>query len=421
MHPRTLISRAVLLLLAGSLSACVVEAPPPRIQTAPVPVVAYEPAPPGPVVSVYIEPPVSQPPPVLVAWAPPPMLVEVPPPIPFGGAVWVGGYWAWQGTWVWASGRWAPPPQPNYAWVNPYYENRGGAVVFVTGHWSPRGVAFVPPPVGLSLSVAIALPGVVPGPRPIGPPGVFVPPPPGSRPGLIVPAPIGTAPAVVVGAPPVTNVGMRIQNRVENNVTINNVTNVTNNVTIVAPASATVSGRPFQAQAPALAHLAAAQTPVMHFAAPQPSSPRPIAAFAADRPPPALPAPQVVQMRREGPGGAGPSPTPPQRAESVPSSPPPAAARAPEPPHAANPPAPPVPGAQPPRPQEAVRVDNAPAARVPTPPAPAAQKAPPRPPAERQPAQRQQAERPPAPRKPAPAAPPPRKGPSESEEHKREQ
>ena len=298
---------------------------PPHVYVAPVPLVAYVPPPVQPVVSVYIEPPNFQPPPIVIGWAPPPMLVEPPPPMPFGGAVWVGGYWGWQGTWVWAAGRWAPPPQPGYGWVHPYYENRGGVVVIVTGHWSAPGLVFVPPPPSLSLNVAVTLSGVVPGPRPIGPVGVFVPAPPGSRAGLIVPAPIGTSPAVVIGAPPVTNVGMRIENRVENNTTINNtrVTNVTNitNVTIVAPAGATASGRAFESQVPAQAHLAAAQAPVVHVAAPTPASVKPIAAFAADRPLPALPPAQTVQTRPSGSFGA-PAPhmeaAPAQRAEAVP-------------------------------------------------------------------------------------------------------
>ena len=312
-----------------ALAGCVVQAPPaPRVvYAAPAPAVSYVPQPPPPVVSVYIEPPLVQPPPVVIGWAPPPMLVEAPPIMPFEGAVWIGGYWAWHGNWVWSAGRWAPPPQPGYGWVHPYYENRSGVVVFVGGHWAAPGVAFVPPPPSLNLTVAVALAGVVPGPRPIGPPGVFVPPPPGSRPGLIVPAPIGTPPAVVIGAPPVTNVGMRIQSRVENNTTVNNtrVTNITNvtNVTVVAPASATLSGHAFEAQVPNQAHLAAAQTPVVHAFAPTPASNRPMAAFAVDRAPAPLPAPQPVQTRpaMAAPAVAAapaPSPAPVQRTEALP-------------------------------------------------------------------------------------------------------
>ena len=245
-----------------------------------------------PVVSVYVEPPLMQPEPVLVAWAPPPMLVESPPPVPYGGAIWTGGYWAWEGNWVWAHGRWSAPPQPGYGWVNPYYENRGGAVVFINGYWSAPGQRFIPPPAGISITIGIVAAGVYAGPRCNGPQGVFVPPPPGSHSGLIVPAPIGTAPAVVTGAPPIIHQGMRITT-VNNS---NNVTNVTNNVTIVAPASATVSGRAYDGSVPAQPHLAAAMTPVVHAYAPTPLSNRAIPAYVAGRPPAVLPGSQSVHV-----------------------------------------------------------------------------------------------------------------------------
>src|SRR5262245_20318714 len=74
-------------------------------------------------VSIEIDPPLQPPPPVAIEWAPPPLLVDPPPPQPFADAVWVGGYWTWDGDWVWASGRWVPPPQPRYVFVQPYYEN----------------------------------------------------------------------------------------------------------------------------------------------------------------------------------------------------------------------------------------------------------------------------------------------------------
>ena len=306
MNAYSTISRLALLTVAAALVSCAVQAPPPRVvYVTPPPSVAFVPEPPPPVVSVYIEPPLVQPVPIVIGWAPPPMLVDAPPPIPFEGAFWTGGYWAWHGQWVWSAGRWAPAPQVGYGWVNPYYESRSGVVIFIGGHWAAPGVVFVPPPPTLNLTVSVVLAGVVAGPRPIGPQGVFVPPPPGSRPGLIIPAPIGTPPAVVIGAPPVTNVGMRIQNRVENNTTtinntrVTNITNVTNvtNVTIVAPASATASGRAFDAQVPNLAQLAAAQTPAVRATAPTPASIRPIAAFSPDRPMAPLPPAQSVQMR----------------------------------------------------------------------------------------------------------------------------
>ncbi len=223
-----------------------------------------------------------------MAWAPPPMLVEAPPPMPYEGAVWVGGYWVWRANWVWASGHWMGPPQPGYVWRHPYYENRGGAVVFVDGYWSAPGVAFVRPPPTLPLVYARPAYGVIPGPRAVGPDGCFVPPPPGSRLGIIVPAPVGTAPAVVTGAPPVIAPGMRVTNTSitsVNSTRITNVTNVTNitNVTIVAPATATASGRAFSGAMPAAPHLAAARPAVVQVRAP-PVASRPLAPFT---PPPA--------------------------------------------------------------------------------------------------------------------------------------
>ena len=153
--------------VALALAGCVATVTPPRVEVAaPPPVIVepeYVPPPPPPVVSVYVEPPIGQPPPIAVGWAPPAMLVDTPPPPPFAEAVWVGGYWVWQGNWVWMHGHWKSPPQPGYGWVHPYYENRDGVVIFVAGHWSAPGVAFVPPPMGIHLSVEVALPGVVAG------------------------------------------------------------------------------------------------------------------------------------------------------------------------------------------------------------------------------------------------------------------
>lgn len=280
---------------------------------------------PPPVVSVYIEPPLFQPPPLLVLIAPPPMLVEVPPAPPFPLEVWTGGYWAWHGGWVWSAGRWLAPPRPDYAWVQPYYEHRGDAVVYVDAHWAPPNVVFVPPPFGLQLVVSSVIGGFARGPAPIGPQGVFVPPPPGSQWGLVVPAPIGTAPAVVVSAPAIIHIGMRVENRVtninSNNVTTrqvtNNITNITNvrNVTIIAPAGATANGRAFEAQVPAAAHLAAAQPAQLQLEAPRPANPHALAAFVAGQTPIALPAAQAVRVAVPAPALRSSAAAPPPAAE----------------------------------------------------------------------------------------------------------
>ena len=285
------------------VSGCAVEkARPslPHLVVTPWPVV-YAPTAHAAVVSVYIDPPLFQPQPIAVAWAPPPMLVDVPVPMPFLGAIWTGGYWAWQGNWVWAAGRWAAPPQLGFGWVQPYYEHRDSVVIFIGGHWAAPGVVFVAPPLTLNIVVVSAAPGVLPGPRPIGPAGVFVPAPPGSRPGIIVPAPVGTASAVMMSAPPVTNVGMHVRTTV-NNTTVNDtrITNITNtsnitSVSVVAPAEAMVSGHAYQATMPAQAHLAAVLPPVLHVAAPVPVSTRPLAAFVPGQAPAALPPTQAVR------------------------------------------------------------------------------------------------------------------------------
>ncbi len=280
------------------LTGCAVQ-PPPRVvyvqapPPPPSPEVYRIPAP-LPVVSIFVEPPLYQPPPIRIAWAPPPMLVEVPPPLPYFGAVWTGGYWVWEGNWVWARGRWIAPPRPDYAWVNPYYEHRAGSVIFVNGFWAAPGVSFVAPSLNLNIAFGVVAAGILAGPRPMGPEGVFVPAPPGSYAGLIVPAPIGTAPAVVTGAPPIIRTGMRV-NIVNNNTvtTINNVTNVTN-VNIVAPASATASGQAVNTAIPAQSHLAAAMPPVVRALAPEPASAKPIPALVPGRAAIVLPPAQMV-------------------------------------------------------------------------------------------------------------------------------
>ena len=260
----------------------------------------YNPPPVQPVVSMYVQPPEAQPAPVSVEWAPPPMLVDTPPPQPSDDQVWTGGYWVWEGNWIWARGQWAPPPHHGYHWNNPYYDHRGNNVVFVNGFWAAPGVTFVAPPLDVSIAVGIIGIGVIAGTRANGPEGVFVPAPPGSYYGLIVPAPMGTPPAVVVGSAPVIRSGMHItvnnQSNVSNTTNVTNITNINNvtNVTIVAPASAMADGRAVKQTVPALPHLAAAQASPVVARAPEPPSRQPVPAYIAGHKPMSLPAPQAV-------------------------------------------------------------------------------------------------------------------------------
>ncbi|HEY8976850.1 MAG TPA: hypothetical protein VIN75_21730, partial [Burkholderiaceae bacterium] len=260
----------------------------------------------GAVVSVFVDPPIQQPEPVAIAWAPPPMLVEDVPPQPDPYAVWTGGYWTWQGDWVWCAGRWMDPPRQEYVWVQPYYEHRADRVVFIPGYWSAPDVEFIAPPEDREIAWGYVNEGVVIGPPPEGPVGIFVPPPPGSRPGIIVPALIGTPPAVVVSAPPVMSVGMRIsgtfaydgRHTISDNHPVSYrpaaLRNI-QNVTVQAPAGATASGHPFQAQVPHRAALAAAMHPQVAARAPVPASRTAVPAYVPGRPVAALPAPQKVQ------------------------------------------------------------------------------------------------------------------------------
>ena len=154
--------------------------PPPAYEPAPPPVSSYSEPDDAEYWAVDYDPQVGAPPPVAVRWAPPPMRWEPPPPSPWIGAVWVGGYWHWNDYdgWVWARGHWMMPPQPRYTWVEPYYENRDGLVIYVAGHWDPPGVVFIPPPRHIYVRVVEARPGYH-GYRCDGPNGVFIPPPPG--------------------------------------------------------------------------------------------------------------------------------------------------------------------------------------------------------------------------------------------------
>src|SRR5579862_2776390 len=226
--------KRVLMACALVLGGCYVEEvpvqngppppPPPPVQYAPPPQAQYVPPPsdvPPPQQPAYVPPPADVPPPqptyvpppqdvppeqayvpppadvappvddsadypdaepaaVAVEFAPPPIIIEPQPMSPFYGAVWLPGYWAWDGGWRWAHGRWGSPPQPGWCWNEPYYEHRNGEVIYVGGHWRPPGSVFVPPPASVYVprSPWRPRPGVVMGARASGPSGRFVPPPP---------------------------------------------------------------------------------------------------------------------------------------------------------------------------------------------------------------------------------------------------
>jgi hypothetical protein len=96
-----------------------------RYEGAPAPAVAYEPPPP-PAQPIYAQA------------APPEPIVEVQPVMPFAGAVWLPGYWHWNGgTYAWIGGRWSAG-RPGYAWQPHRWERRDGRWAQVPGGWRRR-------------------------------------------------------------------------------------------------------------------------------------------------------------------------------------------------------------------------------------------------------------------------------------------
>jgi hypothetical protein len=97
-----------------------------RISDQPDPQVVYQPPP----------PPVQ---PVVIEAQPPAPIEEVRPAAPFEGAVWIPGYWQWNGVrHVWVAGRWSPQPR-DYRWENHGWEKRrDGRWEHRPGHWEHR-------------------------------------------------------------------------------------------------------------------------------------------------------------------------------------------------------------------------------------------------------------------------------------------
>jgi hypothetical protein len=96
---------------------------------------ASEPVAPG-----YVYQPPAPPEQAMVVEAPPPQpLVEVRPALPFPGAIWIPGFWNWNGNrHVWVGGRYSARPA-GYGWEENRWERRGdGHWVHRPGHWRPE-------------------------------------------------------------------------------------------------------------------------------------------------------------------------------------------------------------------------------------------------------------------------------------------
>lgn len=67
---------------------------------------------------------------------PPPPQAEAVPPPPVANALWVPGFWTFDGrAYAWNTGHWEVPPPNAQAYVAAHYESRQNGVVFVPGYW----------------------------------------------------------------------------------------------------------------------------------------------------------------------------------------------------------------------------------------------------------------------------------------------
>ena len=72
---------------------------------------------------------------VVVTQAPPAPIIESIPLCPGPDFVWIGGSWAWRGSWVWTSGYYYRRPVGQVAWVPGYWGHRTNGWVWMRGRW----------------------------------------------------------------------------------------------------------------------------------------------------------------------------------------------------------------------------------------------------------------------------------------------
>jgi hypothetical protein len=69
--------------------------------------------------------------------APPPPMAEAAPvaPGPEVDYLWIGGWWGWDGRWVWHAGYWARRPHPGAVWVPHAWARSSRGWVHSGGRW----------------------------------------------------------------------------------------------------------------------------------------------------------------------------------------------------------------------------------------------------------------------------------------------
>ncbi|HVS54234.1 MAG TPA: YXWGXW repeat-containing protein [Opitutaceae bacterium] len=67
---------------------------------------------------------------------PPPAPAETVTAAPAANAVWVPGYWVYDGrAYAWVGGHWEIPPQNAHTYVASHWENQGRGYVYVQSYW----------------------------------------------------------------------------------------------------------------------------------------------------------------------------------------------------------------------------------------------------------------------------------------------
>ncbi|MCH8126231.1 YXWGXW repeat-containing protein [candidate division KSB1 bacterium] len=72
---------------------------------------------------------------VYVKTAPPAKRADVRPARPFAKAVWIAGFWRWNGNkYVWLKSKWVKP-QKGFKWVPGHWKNSSRGYRWIPGHW----------------------------------------------------------------------------------------------------------------------------------------------------------------------------------------------------------------------------------------------------------------------------------------------
>jgi hypothetical protein len=67
---------------------------------------------------------------------PPPAVADVVPPAPAPNALWIPGYWTYDGArYTWVAAHWEMPPPNAHAYVVAHWEDRGSAYAFIPSYW----------------------------------------------------------------------------------------------------------------------------------------------------------------------------------------------------------------------------------------------------------------------------------------------